>query len=509
MPRGLAHHFLAIALIATASSAATSFKHPGRTIDAASTQPLVGVVATAYGSNKQVSGSGCPKYDEYIDDDKSNSAGNFNLNIPTDIVSYFVTYCRPAYEALTPESNDNLADGASVTPEPIRLWPLGGTAKQMRAAIGYLRDDTRTAVLALRDENVSTFNIALHALPSAEQSLVQRWLPTDSGNVTPSLATSGMTTQLKRLTTSMRVTLTYFAEANPEHFSTEIERFEDIKAYAGQREIRGQPTQPSSGSLDEGCGDARNLRALVYMAYSCDLDCDKRGISHDSIDRPTLLHVLASPGTAHLFLPEWITFANLTDSSGPWRLQLHNLRSYARSRPHSLLFLIGSRTAQRRLYTILEYLVKDGVGRDRIIVAMFSGDNLQLSKDDAFRLSISSDDYTLFRGLDRETSILNEGVHVVFVPCNRERLFREYFFGIWQQYKGNLDTVGVVRAEEILRTMLSIRTINIQQSVLNDLSGFCSFGGRRPVGMPSDLTYDDACRLLDTLIAALRDKLLP
>jgi len=254
----VAHVF--VAAIACPAAAADRFSHQGKVIDAVTKKPLAKVRATAYASTKRAEKSPCPQYESFLDDEESAADGGFTLRIPATNSSYVVTYCIAAYDVFTREANDNVKDGSLVEPEPVRLFPVGGDGQQMAAAITHVRNDAKRAVATLAKANVLEFAKAATLLDEPERLLVQSWAaaalqsnPTNAGPASP--------LNLGQIVRTVRATLTYFKEASPEHFHSEIERFEDLHAYTRTSGIEPPESiitpsaSPRIGSMQQPASD--------------------------------------------------------------------------------------------------------------------------------------------------------------------------------------------------------------------------------------------------------------
>lgn len=237
---------------------ASGFSHSGTVVDASTKKPIPDVWIVAATSNKIIEKGDCPKYDGYVSQTSSGPKGAFTLRVPDNVRAYRVTYCRAQYEVFTPaEPNENTRDGETITPAPIRLWPLNGEGSEMRDALALLRDDTKAAVLALRRESdPATFAAATKMLPEAERRLVEEWLRTEVAyrerdhvlvaaivrTVAPQpeikLSLTDLNMRLRRALASERVTLKYLETASPEHFRQQLRNFPDLNGY-----VRPTPEQ--------------------------------------------------------------------------------------------------------------------------------------------------------------------------------------------------------------------------------------------------------------------------
>lgn len=510
MSRRLIAHLVAVTLVAPVAAAADSYAHSGRVVDASTDASLSDVKAVAYSSDTPApSDDECPKYNGYIDDDKTKSDGLFTLNIPTSLTSYFITYCKSTYESFTPESNNNIAQGAPVTPEPVRLWPLNGTATQMHAAINYVRDETRTAVVALRDSDQSSFSSAFNALPPAEQHLVQAWVqPTTNQQQT----TAAVAPRLQHLTASLHSTLSYFANASPEHFTSQVRQFEDIGSYVRERHIAPRPAAPERSRDHRGtesviveratspyanrplkkasCAETGIARALAVLYTACAPRCRDDVLRNTEVrdDERLLGSIMSAPGTvaSHFFFdperPERILdWDAITDGK---REQMTALASRA---TEGTLFVLATSfipSYDIHLRKIERQLAAEGVEQSHIRLVLAP---TNLRDADADRLGIKPTEYrrgASTTGYDTPAAILNSGVHVVFAPCTPETLLETYYTVIRDTYR----TADAYIALTLFKAMERAK----QEQFVRDLCFKCTVEGTRS-------TRFSDCRLASVL----------
>jgi len=119
-------HVLALSVVLlslTGSAEQKRHSHPGTIVDAV-TGNGIEANASAYGSQKQVGDGGCPKYEDWLDSQRSESGtGSFAFYIDSNRSSYLAAYCQGGYIARVVTSNDNKRDGTRVQPDPVSLYP--------------------------------------------------------------------------------------------------------------------------------------------------------------------------------------------------------------------------------------------------------------------------------------------------------------------------------------------------------------------------------------------------
>jgi hypothetical protein len=238
MQSRLTVHLVAIALSASSicAQAPPRYKHSGLVVDAPSAKPLSNVTATAYSSNERKDNTLCPKYDGFADEVVTSKEGTFTLKILPANASYVVTYCNASYATFTRYANDNSANGTSIEPTPVRLFPRVPRSSDMFNAIRLLRDDSRRMAMTLRSKSGVTFEVMLQTLPDPERKLVDHWV--DVG-VTRNVGTVNVMA-LDRLTRNFRAVLEYYRSVSSVSFDSEVRHFDEISDYVSQARIGPQ-----------------------------------------------------------------------------------------------------------------------------------------------------------------------------------------------------------------------------------------------------------------------------
>jgi hypothetical protein len=534
-----------VALIIVANhggaQAADRFSHRGRAQDASTRKPLGDVTASAYDEEDPADSSPCPRGKKLLDDDVSKADGSFVLRIPKGNSSYVVTYCATSYDVFTNPANDNVTDGSDVDPVPVKLFPVGGGGDAMRASLENLRADTRQETLAvLESSDAASFTASVQSLPAAEQALVRAW--TSPSSATPEHPQVPPTEDrtpprsLRRITASLRTTLAYFATASPDHFRTEVQRFDDISSYVRAAGIRPTPKvpvklvlppalgRPSLGGssytavpASPTCEREEVLRALTYLYYSSS-GCDGVGrVESETIDRAALLTLLRDPYMlpTHVFYPEnKTTLGSAFDWNTSKRSQLESFKLPTDT--ERMLFIVSAdaampsmrKTVDARMRELETYLRNDlRVPCRSIHVAVVEPSILRLTDSDAALLSIEPRDYRGGSGIARRTeeveaqlsekATLNEAVHVLSVPCSPEALFKEHRVLIWAHHRASMTRTEGEQSkhQRISRALFNADTEEHRARFLKELCSYCSALGPKPVGSPTDATREEACRL--------------
>lgn len=137
-------------MLGEAIGEADSQRHPGRTLEQGTDQPVVAAIKAWPRSDQTGSDGDCPMYgDAPLDSRISQGDGNFELSIASGQRTYTVVYCASGYYTRVDRDLPNDTDGEAVIPLPVHIRSVA--SMQSGSAVDFDKQVVRLAVFTLNE----------------------------------------------------------------------------------------------------------------------------------------------------------------------------------------------------------------------------------------------------------------------------------------------------------------------------------------------------------------------